>query len=191
MKILILLFCSVLLFAFNTHLQASEAGLKVLKVQTIEPVKHNKETTIQIEVGIARDSVNSVMEIHFDGTLTPPDRRNPESLVATSENGSVVGFNIRLGVDIYNVYLMAIQDDVLIVLPSLRKLVGRQIQSIDAGLNDRSFIVTDLNRDLLKFMYVGKERSHNYFEFYGVLKNGEVAIDTVNLKKTLEELKPQ
>ena len=96
---------------------------------------------------------------------------------------------MRLGVDVYNVYIIDVSGKYIAALPTLKEIVGRQIQSVDASLSDDSFILKNIDDTTLTFKYVGKEISPNYFEFKGSIKDGQVTIDKKSLKSKILSLK--
>lgn len=179
-----------LFFAFSLAATAhgTEGTVEITNIETKEISKYVNETLIQ--VGAQFDSANSssVLNIRFNGTITPPSKANPELLVASNLEKSMIGFNMRLGVDIYNVYIIDVTSNYIIAFPSLKEIVGTQIQSIDGGLSNDSFILTKIEDHTLTFKYLGKEVSPNYFEFKGSLKDGQLAIDKKHLKEVIQAL---
>jgi len=178
--------CFALALAAPAH--SREATLKIINIETKEISKYVNETSIQ--VGAQFDSVNSssVINIRFDGTITPPNKSNPGLLVASNSEKSMIGFNMRLGVGIYDVYIIDVTTNHIIALPTLKEIVGTQIQSVDEGLSNDSFILTKIEDHTLTFKYLGKEVSPNYFEFKGNLKDGQVVIDKKHLKEVIRAL---
>jgi len=84
--------------------------------------------------------------------------------------------------------LCDVTSNYIIAFPSLKEIVGTQIQSIDGGLSNDSFILTKIEDHTLTFKYIGKEVSPNYFEFKGNLKDGQLAIDKKHLKEVIQAL---
>jgi len=188
MKLLSVLTLS-LCFSFTLNTQGSTPRLKVIKIESKEVREYVKETLIQVGVDFDPISGTSVIEVRFDGTLKPPEKLNPDILVATNKSNSILGFNMRLGVDVYNVYIIDVSGKYIAALPTLKEIVGRQIQSVDASLSDDSFILKNIDDTTLTFKYVGKEISPNYFEFKGSIKDGQVTIDKKSLKSTILSIK--
>ena len=178
----------ITLVALSFSPQAKANSLKVLKVETAEKSQFIYETIVQFEVISDPQVSRTVLEIHFDGTLRAPNKLNPDSLIAFNQDGSLLAFNMRLGVDIYNIYLAAATDDSATTFPSLNQLIGAQIKRVDSALNEQSFIITEISKNQLKFKYIGKEVSPNYFEFHANIENGEVIVDAIELKETIKSL---
>ena len=180
---------SLISFAIlSFSLQVNANSLKVLKVQTVETSQFVHETIVQFEVISDPQVSRTVLEIHFDGTLRAPNNLNPNSLIAVNEDGSLLGFNMRIGVDIYNIYLAAARNESSITFPSLSQLIGAQIKELEPALNDQSFIITCISHSKITFKYIGKEVSPNYFDFHANVDGGKILIDANELKETLRSL---
>jgi len=95
---------------------------------------------------------------------------------------------MRLGVGIYDVYIIDVTASHIIAFPTLKEIVGTQIQSVDEGLSNDSFILTKIEDHTLTFKYLGKEVSPNYFEFKANLKDGQLVIDKKHLKEVIQAL---
>ena len=174
--------------ALTTPAQSTEATLKIININTKEISKYVKETSIQVGATFDSEISSSILNIRFDGTLTPPSKARPELLITSNSENSLLGFNMRLGVDIYNVYIIDVTSKHITAFPSLKDIVGTQIQSVDAALSNDSFILTKIEARTLTFKYLGKEVSPNYFEFKGDLENGKLLIDKKHLKEVIQAL---
>jgi hypothetical protein len=180
---------AIFLILFTIKIQTAEAEeLTVIKYNTEQKSDFVKETRIEIGVATKKETVNSIIQLQFEGSIRPPKRDEPGSLFVTNSNKSLIGFNMRLGDGIYDVYLANIENGRVIFFPSLKEVIGRQIQSVDSGLSDESFILTEANEYSLKFKYIGKEFSPNYFDFFAIIKNASIIVDKKSLFSALKTL---
>jgi len=176
------------LLALSFSPQANANSLKVLKVETAEKSQFIHETIVQFEVISDQQLSRTILEVRFDGTLRAPNKLNPDSLVLVNQDSSLLAFNMRLGVDIYNIYIATTKSDSVTTHLSLNQLIGAQIKKLDPALNEQSLILTGISENKITFKYIGKEVSPNYFDFHATIDDGKILIDANELKETLKSL---
>jgi len=147
--------------------------------------RHGYAETSTVEVSLISGdgSQKSHVKIELQGRLT---NSKGNASVLKNRDSTIVGFNIRQGVGIYGMSLVAIRKNgSLSVIRNLEEVIGKQMKQIDIALNPQSLLLDKINGNSLRFKYTGEEVSPNYFDVYASVVDGNIEVDRERLKGSI------
>ena len=175
---------SITLYLLLVSLSYGSDQLNVAQFTT-RPNGNLERSTVEIGFTSKDDngSRRANVRMDFDGRLCDA---NGKSRPIKNSDSTVVGFNIRYGVGIYGMGLVALRDDgSCSVIPNLEEVLGRQIKKVNVALNPESLLLYKIESHSLSFHYTGEEVSPNYFDVYATILDGKIVLDEARLKRDM------
>lgn len=171
--------CLALFFGVAMSVMGSPARLDVLKVE--ESFSDKEGLSVVIRIGVTGDSNfagNTVVELRYPGQINQwqhsdgSDRRDQ----FVNKSGSMVGFNLRSGVQINDIHLVAVEGEKIVVIDDACGQFSRQLKEAGREVRGSELYLEAMGEKDFTVAHHNAGSDKGWFRFKARIVDGKVKV---------------